>query len=39
MTPFECLFYIFVVLDSKLRSKIGHRINYFNTIYYFLEKD
>jgi len=39
MNPFECLFYIFVVLDSKLSSETGHRDNYLNTIQYFTEKD
>jgi hypothetical protein len=35
MKPFECLFYIFVVLDSKLSSKTDNRDNYRNTIQYF----
>jgi len=39
MKPCECLFRIFVVLDSKLSSKTWHRGNYRNTIQYFVEKN
>ena len=39
MKPFECLFYIFIVLYSKLSSKTVHPNNYHNTFPYFVEKD